>query len=160
GVAEAVHPWLAFTDAGLRLEPTWLSALLTAAADTGAEVVFGSYEPVCERAFTRAAAVAYVPGAEGDGFRGPSVASMALTRAAFDAAGGFPPFRAAEDLVFLERLRALPLRIVRAPRAVARWELPPDVGRTWRRFVVYSEHNLRAGRGRYWHAGVLRQYAV
>jgi hypothetical protein len=123
-------------------------------------VVFGSYDPVCDTFFRRCAAVAYVPAPGGQGIRGPFVASMAVTRDAFGRAGGFPPFRAAEDLILIERLLALPLRIVYAPRAVVRWELAPDARRTFRRFALYSEHNLRAQRGRHWHAGVLRHYVL
>jgi glycosyltransferase involved in cell wall biosynthesis len=159
GAAEAAFPWLALTDGGVRLSPSWLSELLAAAQD-GVEVVFGAFEPVCDSFFRRCAAVAYVPGPDAHGLRGASVISMALTREAFDRAGGFPPYRAAEDLIFVERLRALPLRVAYAPRAVAYWELAPDVRRTFRRFALYSEHNLRAGRGRYWHAGVLRHYVL
>jgi hypothetical protein len=115
---------------------------------------------VCDGPFTRAAAVAYVPAADTQGFRGPSVASLALTREAFSRAGGFPEYRAAEDLVFLERLQATARGIARAPRALVYWRLAPDTRRTFGRFALYSEHNLRAGRGRDWHAGVLRHYAA
>jgi hypothetical protein len=128
--------------------------------EASADVVFGSYEPVCDTFFRRCAAVAYVPARGPHGIRGPFVASMALARDAFERAGRFPPFRAAEDLIFMERLCALPLRIAYAPRAVVRWQLAPDVARTFRRFASYSEHNLRAGRGRYWHRGVLRHYVL
>src|SRR5262249_61403654 len=79
---------------------------------------------------------------------------------AFAGAGGFPEYRAAEDLVFLERLQATAREITRAPRAIVHWRLAPDTRRTFRRFALYSEHNLRAGRGRDWHAGVLRHYAA
>jgi glycosyltransferase involved in cell wall biosynthesis len=160
GAAAATHPWLAFTDGGVRLEPAWLQEIASAAETVAADVVFGSFDPVCDTYFRRCAAVAYVPPPAASGIRGPSVASMALTHDAFDRAGGFPPFRAAEDLIFLERLLALPLRTAYAPRAVVHWELAPDARRTFRRFALYSEHNLRAGRGRYWHAGVLRHYAA
>lgn len=160
GAEKAAHPWLALTDGGVRLAPSWLHALVSGAEEEGADVVFGAFDPVCDSFFRRCAAVAYVPGPGVNGIRGPSVASMALSREAFDRAGGFPPFRAAEDLVFLERLLALPLRVAYAPAAVAHWELAPDALRTFRRFALYSEHNLRAGRGAHWHAGVLRHYVV
>jgi glycosyltransferase involved in cell wall biosynthesis len=160
GVEVASHAWLAFTDGGVRLDPAWLSELMSRAEEGAADVVFGSYDPVCDTFFRRCAAVAYVPAPGGQGIRGPFVASMALTRDAFGRAGEFPPFRAAEDLIFIERLLALPLRIVYAPRAVVRWELASDARRTFRRFALYSEHNLRAQRGRYWHAGVLRHYVL
>jgi glycosyltransferase involved in cell wall biosynthesis len=160
GAAAAAHPWLAFTDGGVRLSPSWLTELVSAAQREGADVVFGSYDPVCDDFFRRSAAVAYVPRRQANGVRGPFVASMLLTRDAFDRVGGFTPFRAAEDLIFMERLLALPLRVAHAPAAVVHWELAPDVRRTFRRFALYSEHNLRAGRGRHWHAGVLRHYVV
>jgi glycosyltransferase involved in cell wall biosynthesis len=160
GVDVSAHPWVAFTDGGVRLDHAWLSELESGAADGEADVVFGSYDPVCDTFFRRCAAVAYVPAPGGSGVRGPSVASMLLTRDAFERAGRFPPFRAAEDLIFMERLFALPLRIAYAPRAVVHWQLAPDARRTFRRFALYSEHNLRAQRGRYWHLGVLRHYVL
>lgn len=160
GADRAAHPWLAFTDGGVRLAPDWLAELAVAAQAGAADVVFGSYDPVCDTFFRRCAAVAYVPAPGPEGIRGPSVASMALTREAFERAGRFPPFRAAEDLIFMERLFALRLRVAYAPRARVRWQLAPDVRRTFRRFALYSEHNLRAGRGRYWHRGVLRHYVL
>jgi len=160
GVEEAAHPWLAFTDGGVRLDPAWLSELEVAAQEASADAVFGSYDPVCDTFFRRCAAVAYVPPRGPHGIRGPSVASMVVRRDAFEQAGRFPPFRAAEDLIFMERLFALPLRIAYASRAVVHWQLAPDVGRTFRRFALYSEHNLRAGRARFWHLGILRHYVL
>jgi len=160
GAEAARNPWLAFTDGGVRLSSGWLGELLGSAKEAAADVVFGSYDPVCDTFFRRCAAVAYVPAPGAQGIRGPSVASMALTRDAFERAGRFPPFRAAEDLIFLERLLALPLQVAYAPHAVVHWELAPDALRTFRRFALYSDHNLRAGRGRYWHLGVLRHYVL
>jgi glycosyltransferase involved in cell wall biosynthesis len=160
GAAAATHSWMAFTDGGVELEPPWLREIVSAAEAEAAEVVFGSFDPICHTYFARSAAVAYVPPPGGTGIRGPSVASMALTHDAFDRAGGFPPFRAAEDLIFLERLLALPLRTAYAPRAVVHWQLAPDAKGSFRRFALYSEHNLRAGRGQHWHAGVLRHYVL
>jgi glycosyltransferase involved in cell wall biosynthesis len=160
GAAAAAHAWLAFTDAGVRLAPPWLEALVSGAKAEGADVVFGSFEPICDTFLRRSAAVAYVPRRGPRGIRGPSVASMALTKEAFERAGRFPAFRAAEDLIFIERLLALPLRVAYAPGAVVHWELAPSVGRTFRRFALYSEHNLRAGLERHWHHGVLRHYLL
>jgi glycosyltransferase involved in cell wall biosynthesis len=160
GAEAARHPWLAFTDGGVRVAPNWLEELLGVAEGASADIVFGSFEPVCDDVFRRCAAVAYVPPANPDGVRGPSVASMVVKREVFERVGGFPRFRAAEDLIFIERVLAVPMRVGYAPGAVVHWELAPDARRTFRRFALYSEHNLRAGRGRYWHAGVLRHYVV
>jgi len=47
-----------------------------------------------------------------------------------------------------------------APDAVAHLETAPDLPMTFRRFVLYSRLNLDAGRGRSWHYGVARLYAL
>jgi glycosyltransferase involved in cell wall biosynthesis len=157
GVRAASHPWIAFTDGGIELSPRWMEALL-AAVEPGIDIVFGSYEPVCDSFFRECAAVAYVPPLRREGIRGPFVGSMVLSRRAFEAAGGFPPYRAAEDLVFLERLAGTSFRAAFAPQATCRWETASTPTALVRRFALYSQANLNAGRGRYWHRGVLRQY--
>ena len=47
-----------------------------------------------------------------------------------------------------------------APGATVAWRLQPTLARTFRRFVLYSKHNVWAGRQRYWHHGIARQYLV
>ena len=149
GVVVASHPWLAFTDAGIRLDPFWLESLVGALGDPPGDVVFGSIEPVCANTLQECAAIAYIPSRTAEGIRGPSVASMLLRRSRFEDAGSFPPYRAAEDLVFLERLLAAKPGVRYAPRALAHWSIPGTVLATYRRFALYSFHNLAAGRGRY-----------
>ena len=159
GAAEAGCDWIAFTDAGIELDPSWLSALC-AEMTSDAEVVLGSYDPSCPTWFARAAALAYVPARSEGGIRGPAVPSMAIRRDLFRSLPGFPPHRAAEDLMFFDMLRARRAIMRHAPGAIARWELAPTFGSTFRRFASYSQINLRAGYGRHWHLGLLRQYAV
>jgi glycosyltransferase involved in cell wall biosynthesis len=158
GVRTASHEWLAFTDAGIRLEPGWLQAL--AAAAVQGDVVFGSYEPVCRTFFDQSAAIAYVPARRPDGVRGPVVCSMALRRAVFDQAGGFPPWRAAEDLAFMERVLSATPRVFFTSDAVAHWQMAAGPAATFHRFANYSRHNLKAGRGQHWHGALARQYAA
>ncbi len=156
GVAQALNEWIAFTDGGICLDERWLQEL-AAVATTGVDAVFGNLEPVCDTFFRTCAAVAYVPRRGPDGTRGPSIASAAILRAAFAAIGGFPPFRASEDLIFIETLRRQ-FRVGHAPSALAHWELAGGWSSTYRRFAEYSWHNLEAGRGRFWHLGVARLY--
>jgi glycosyltransferase involved in cell wall biosynthesis len=158
GVARASGDWLAFTDGGVRLDPTWLESIARAAGEGGADVLFGAYEPVCSTFFLQCAALAYVAPRDSAGFRGPSAASFALRRPVFVQTGGFPAYRAAEDLAFFDRLAQGGYRTAAVPLAIARWELASTVAATFRRFALYSEHNLRAGRGRHWHLGLARQY--
>jgi glycosyltransferase involved in cell wall biosynthesis len=164
GIAAARHDWIALTDAGIRLEPTWL-AELAAVVGRGPEtqVVYGNFEPVAESFFERCAALAYVPPrqrrAEGR-MRGSSTASMLLHRAVWEGVGGFPDGRAAEDLVFMERVAQSGYKVGWAPAATVHWHLQPTLARTFRRFALYSKHNVWAGRQRYWHYGLARQYLL
>lgn len=158
GVAQARFPWIGFVDGGIRVAPDWLAELRRVADSSGADVVFGSYEPACDSYFRECAALAYVAPRGSWGGRGPFVAGMLIRRDVFAQTGGFPPFRASEDLIFFEKIERCRLRTAYAPKAVVHWEIADGWGPTFRRFALYSYHNLVAGRARYWHWGVARQY--
>ncbi|HZB46583.1 MAG TPA: glycosyltransferase [Pyrinomonadaceae bacterium] len=165
GAEAAAHEWLAFTDAGTRPVAEWLEELVRAAeADAGAQVVYGNYEPVVGSYFERCAALAYPPPKVlrpgGKMTRGPSTASMMMRREVWQTLGGFPDLRAAEDLIFMSRVSAAGFEVAWAPGATVWWQMQPGLARTFRRFVLYSKHNVRAGRQWDWHYGVARQYAV
>jgi glycosyltransferase involved in cell wall biosynthesis len=162
GIAAARNDWIALTDAGLRLEPTWLERLVAATGE-GVEVVYGNYEPICESWFERCAALAYVApkvSRAGRRMRGPFIASSLITRGVWRKSGEFPDLRAAEDLIFMERIQAGGCEIRWAPTATVWWQLRPNLLETFRRFSLYSCHTAWAGRVRDWHLGVARQYAV
>ncbi len=159
GAAVSRLEWIAFTDGGIVLERDWLAGL-AAAIGEGTAVVYGSYEPVCDSFFKQCAALAYVPGKGPEGTHGPSVASCLVRRSAFEAVGGFPPYRAAEDLIFIKRLEERGFGQAFAPRAVAHWQIAADPRGTYARFATYSYHNLIAGWGRHWHLGVARLYGL
>ena len=163
GVAAARNDWVAFTDAGIRLEASWLEHLAAEVErDPEAEVVYGNYEPLTRTLFERCAAIAYVPPRPpgGASLRGVSIASALLRRRVWEAVGGFPDLRAAEDLIFMERVEQRGFKIRHAPRANVWWQIQPTLGGTFRRFTLYSKHNVWAGRQRFWHYGVARLYAV
>jgi glycosyltransferase involved in cell wall biosynthesis len=162
GIAAARHDWIALTDAGISLEPTWLERLLDVVeAHPHVAVVYGNFEPMTRTPFERWAALAYPPPRRlrpGGEMRGPSVASMLLRREVHAAVGGFPDLRATEDRIFLERLDERGFDVGWAPTATVWWQLQPTLSRTFRKFVTYSKQNVQAGRQRYWHYGVARQY--
>lgn len=165
GAEAAAHEWVAFTDAGTRPEPVWLEELVKAAEeDAAAEVVYGNYEPVVSNFFERCAALAYPPPKAsrpgGKRLRGPSTASMMLRREVWRKLGGFPDLRAAEDLIFMGRIADAGFRVAWAPGATVWWQMQPTLVRTFRKFVLYSKHNVWAGRQWDWHYGVAQQYAV
>ena len=164
GIASANNNWIALTDAGIRLEPDWLERLIEVTqADSTVDVVYGNYEPEINTFFERCAALAYVPPKvlrPGGLMRGPSIASCLLKKSVWEKVGGFPEWRAAEDLIFMRRVEESDFRIAWAPKATVWWQLRPDLKSTFQKFVLYSRHNVWASMQHDWHYGVARQYAV
>jgi glycosyltransferase involved in cell wall biosynthesis len=164
GTAAARYEWIAYTDAGNCAERTWLERLAQEVKrDESVEIVYGNYEPVADTFFERCAALAYVTpkrdGPEGR-VRGPFIASSLLRRYVWQRVGGFPDLRAAEDLIFMEKVKSQRFKIAWAPTATVWWQLQPTLARTFRKFVLYSRHNVWAGRQQYWHYGIARHYAI
>ena len=165
GAAAAQFEWLAFTDAGIRLNRDWLETLVARAAqDAVVDIVYGSWEPVTDTFFKECAAIAYVPPpSPRDGIvaRPRFIASTLLKREAWEKVGGFPEdLRSAEDLLFMDRLEAAGYRAVFEPRAQVHWNLRPTLGATFKRFLVYSRNNIRAGLFRQWQATIVFRYAM
>lgn len=164
GVVNARYDWIAFIDAGMQAEQFWLERLTEVAArDDQVAVVYGSYEPMIETFFDRCAALAYVsPKQLRDGrwMRGPVIPSSLIRREVWQKVGGFQDLRAAEDLIFMDRIVAAGFKTGLAPDATVWWRLRPDLSTTFRKFVLYSKHNVWAGMQRYWHYGLIRQYLI
>ncbi|HEV7682694.1 MAG TPA: glycosyltransferase [Pyrinomonadaceae bacterium] len=163
--AKASHEWLAFIDAGVRPDVNWLEALSSVSqGDESVDVVYGSYEPITNTFFKECAAIAFVPpleNIEGHPMRTRSIASALMRRSAWEAAGGFPEdLRSAEDLLFMDKVEALGNRVSFAPGAVVHWDIQPTLGKTFRRFFIYSHNNIRAGLWRSWQARILQRYAA
>ena len=165
GAAAATCEWLAFTDAGIRVNCDWLETLVACAAqDKSIDIVYGSMEPVTDTFFKECAAITYVPPPvlrHGIVTRPRFIASALMRREAWQKVGGFPEdLRSAEDLIFMDRLEAVGYRAVFEPRAVVNWNLRPTLGTTFKRFLVYSRNNIRAGLWRQWQATILFRYAM
>lgn len=164
GIGAARFEWVALTDAGIRLEPEWLERLVRVVReDPEVSVVYGNYEAATGGFFERCAALVYLaPKVERAGapIRGPFIASTLLRREVWEAVGGFPDLRAAEDLFFMEHIKRLNFKTGYAPDATVWWQLQPTLTKTFRRFMLYSRHNVWVGRQWDWHYGLARQYAV
>ena len=160
--AEAHNEWIAFIDAGTRPEGDWLASL--AARANGADVVYGSYEPVVNTLFKKCAVMAYIaPPVEIQGklVRSRSVASILLKRAVCQEVGGFPEdLRSAEDLLFLDAIEKKNFRVVNAPDALVHWQVQGTPLGTFKRFVTYACNNMRAGLWRQWQAPIFKRYAL
>jgi glycosyltransferase involved in cell wall biosynthesis len=161
GVAASDGDWLAFTDAGVRLSPSWLGALTGAAAShPEADAVAGDWDLDVTSTFTRCMALVSPPPEGPAAMRPPGVFSLLLRRAAWQRVGLFrEDLRSAEDRLFLTRLAAV-CRVIRAPGRHARWRPPETARAAWRRFRTYARHNMRAGLFSEWQAPLLRRYAL
>ena len=165
GAAQASFDWLGFTDAGIRVAHDWLEILVAKAeTDESIDVVYGSCQPVTNTFFKECAAIAYMPPPaprEGVIARPRFIASSLLRRAAWQAVNGFPEdLRSAEDLIFMDRVENAGYRAVFEPNAEVHWELRPTLWTTFKRFLVYSRNNIRAGLFRQWQLRILTRYAV
>lgn len=163
--AEAKCEWLAFTDGGIRLPKDWLQALIDKAEqDKSTDIVYGAMEPVTDTFFTECAAIAYVPPPSPRGdvvIRPPFIASSLVRREAWAKVNGFPEsLRSGEDLIFMDRLEKAGYRAAFEPRAVVYWRLRSTLTATFKRFVVYSLNNIRAGLFNQWQAKILFRYAT
>jgi glycosyltransferase involved in cell wall biosynthesis len=163
--AQAHCEWLAFTDGGIRLDKHWLEHLVTKAEeDDATDIVYGSVEPVTDTFFTECAAIAYVPPPkpQEDVIARPRfIASSLLRREAWAKVKGFPEnLRSAEDLLFMDRLESAGYRAVFEPRAQVYWRLRSTLSSTFKRFLVYSLNNIRAGLFNQWQARILFRYVM
>ncbi len=161
--AQAENEWVAFVDAGVRPEPTWLESLAKRAqGTTDVDVVYGNYEPVTDTLFKLCAVMTYVaPPSEIDGklVRPRSIASALMKRSVWQSVGGFPEdLRSAEDLVFMNRIDSACHRVTTAPEALVHWQVQPTMWRTFRRFIEYARSNMRAGLWRQWQAAIFKRY--
>jgi len=164
-VAHSRCDWIAFIDAGTIPETDWLEHLAKPAdSRSDVDVVYGTYEPVTDSLFKLCAVMAYVaPPYEIDGrlIRPCSVVSALMKRSVWDHVGGFPEhLRSAEDLLFMRKIEGANFKIVRAPEALVHWQVQADPWQTFKRFVRYARHNMRAGLWLEWQAPLFKRYGL
>jgi glycosyltransferase involved in cell wall biosynthesis len=161
GAENAGNKWIAFTDAGIKLENAWLEKLVeTLAGNPEAVVIYGNYAPVIDTFFEKCAVFAYVSPQRANGIRGKFIASALLKKEVWQKVGGFPDSRAAEDLMFMDEIERRGFNTAYAPEAMVYWQLRPDFSSTFRKFVLYSKHNVWVKRQWQWHYGIARQYLL
>jgi glycosyltransferase involved in cell wall biosynthesis len=166
GAAFASSNWLAFTDAGVSPANDWLAQLAEAVRiNPEADVVYGSWEPLTDTFFKECAAIAYgyVPTEEVNVtfIQSRAVFSSLLRRSVWLAVKGFSEeLRSAEDLLFMKRIDDAGFKVSYAPKALVRWRMQPTLWPTFRRFVLYSRHNMLAGLWKQWQASVLARYGL
>jgi glycosyltransferase involved in cell wall biosynthesis len=164
GIKESSFNLIALTDAGIKLDKNWLSELARPIEEDGSvDVVYGAYEPVMDSFIKECALIAFVPPKDkinGSFFRTNFIASSLFRKKIFETAGWFPPYRAAEDRIFMEKVRELGIKTRYTDRAMVFWDIPGSIEGIFRRFSAFSFHDIIAGRAKDWHYSVFRTYAA
>lgn len=163
-IATARGDILAVTDAGTRLEPTWLEAItLPLRQDPAVMAVAGFFLPDPHTAFEVAMGATVLPAvAEIDPTTFlPSSRSLALRRTAWEAAGGYPEWLDyCEDLIFDFKLRALYGPFAWAPQAIAHFRPRGSLRAFFRQYYRYSRGDGKADLWRRRHAIRYTTYLV
>jgi cellulose synthase/poly-beta-1,6-N-acetylglucosamine synthase-like glycosyltransferase len=166
-VREARHDWIVCTDAGCRPVPAWVTTMKR--ARERADLVAGTFVVEEDTALDRAVACTHYPVLDevrdpsplvrlshtlfGRDFRDYQAGgrSMAFSRAAWEAAGGFPEHvHAGEDRAFSATVVELGFEATVASEAVVRWRPRATWLDTARMFATYTRGDIRTkGRGRH-----------
>ena len=159
-IAAAAGPLIAATDAGVRLEPQWLEALVAPwEADAQTIAVAGAFVPDAQGVFQTAMAATVLPLVEEiDPARFlPSSRSVAFTKTAWERAGGYPEWLDyCEDLLFDFAINAqAPGRTTGfawAPDARVHFRPRETLGSFWTQYYRYARGDGKADLWRKRHA--------
>jgi GT2 family glycosyltransferase len=183
-IAAAHGPLIAATDAGVRLGPGWLAALLapfaranapaagsgsdpggagSARSQGGPVVVSGFFVPDAHSAFEVALAATTLPALRdvNPGRFLPSSRSVAFRKSAWEAVGGYPEWLDyCEDLIFDLRLKEQGFTFAFAPEAVVAVRPRASLGAFYRQYYRYARGDGKADLWRRRHAIRYATYLV
>lgn len=148
-VRRASHDRILVTDAGTTVHPEWAGRMLDAFEGADApDVVSGFFEPrggsFVERtiAFTVTPPISEI---DGSTFL-PSSRSLGFTRAAWEAADGYPEWLDyCEDLLFDMRLKKLDMTFRFVPKAIVSWSARPTIRGFMKQYYRYARGDGKAG---------------
>ena len=161
-IEASTNPLIALTDAGTIAHPRWLEHLLSPCiVNPSIEVVYGMVIPQMKDRFSRCLAALTIGHSHVNGRLCPTVASLLVRKRVWWDVGGFPEgLTTAEDLIFLDRLRAYAASSTQAPEAMVFWSIPSSLSAIFRRLSLYSRGGLAAGFAKQWHYGTLRNCCI
>lgn len=155
-IAAASGDVIASTDAGVRLSPEWLAELVAPfESENPPQVVSGFFVPDPRSVFEIAMGASVLPVLADINPKRflPSSRSVAFTRAAWEASGGYPEWLDyCEDLIFNFRLRALSHPFAFAPRAVAHFRPRSSLCSFFKQYYLYARGDGKADLWRKRHA--------
>jgi glycosyltransferase involved in cell wall biosynthesis len=154
-VKAATGEIIAVTDAGVRLDPTWLERI-TAPLESGeAQTVAGFFRPDPESLFETAMGATVLPEVQDirpERFL-PSSRSVAFRKSAWNAVGGYPEWLDyCEDLIFDLRLRARYGPFVFVPEALVYFRPRPSLRAFFLQYYRYARGDGKADLWRMRHA--------
>ena len=163
-VAAASGDVIASTDAGVWLSPQWLAELVAPFEPAESpQVASGFFVPDPQSVFEIALGATVLPSLPDinpDRFL-PSSRSVAFTRAAWEASGGYPEWLDyCEDLIFDLRLRDLYHPFAFAPRAVVHFRPRSSLGGFFKQYYQYARGDGKADLWRKRHAVRYLTYLV
>lgn len=163
-ITEAKGPIIAVTDAGVRLEPTWLAYMTTPFRENPlAQVVSGFFAPDPQSPFETALSATTLPlVADVDPIKFlPSSRSVAFRKQAWEAVGGYPEWvDYCEDLLFDLALRERYDPFTFAPQALAHFRPRPNLAAFFRQYYRYGRGDGKADLWRKRHAARYLTYLV
>lgn len=132
-IRQTKNTFIAITDAGCRLDKDWLKQITEPFQDKNIDVVSGYYASDAHTSFEHAA-TAYMlvmPNRVGKEFL-PATRSMAIRKAIWKKAGGFPQqYSHNEDYIFARRLKKFGAGMTFQRDAIVYWTPP----KTWKQFL-------------------------
>jgi len=155
-IAAASGDIIASTDAGVRLSPDWLAELVAPfESENPPQVVAGFFLPDPHTVFEMAMGATVLPTLSDinpEHFL-PSSRSVAFTRTAWEAGGGYPEWLDyCEDLIFDFRLRRLFHPFAFAPRAVVYFRPRSSLRSFFKQYYQYARGDGKADLWRRRHA--------
>jgi len=154
-IESALGDLIAVTDAGVRLSPRWLEAIVAPFEDAGTQVVAGFFLPDPATVFEVAMGATVLPELQDidPAHFNPSSRSVAFRKSAWAAVGGYPEWLDyCEDLVFDFRLRALFGHIPFAPEALVYFRPRPSLRAFFIQYYRYARGDGKADLWRRRHA--------
>jgi len=151
---------IASTDAGVRLHPDWLARLIAPIERGSSPVCGGFFLPDVSTPFEVAMGATVLPQLdEIDPVTFlPSSRSVAFTKAAWQAAGGYPEWLDyCEDLIFDFKLRDRAGAFAFAPAAVAYFKPRPSLKSFFKQYYLYARGD---GKANLWFKRHLIRYAT
>ena len=148
-IRHAQSPFIAITDAGCKVDTSWLELLMEPFLnDPMLDVVGGWMEPDGRTPFERWVGMLQKPFNAIDlTTYHPTARSLAVKKSCWEAVGGFPEELSmwGEDTAFFLRLTSLGCRSLIVPNAVVRWRPRRNLKEFWLQYFRYGIGDGEAG---------------